>query len=99
MKIVGCDLHARQQSIAMLDTETGEFTEKIIRHEGNTDYKRRYRQQHPDYVRRNAAFVRKWRQARRSAPVSPTSPLRASPDQPDMHWDADFSSLLLRHRL
>ena len=38
-----------------------------------SDYKRRYRQQHPDYVRRNAAFVRKWRQARRSAPVSPTS--------------------------
>src|SRR5262249_4430426 len=35
MKIVGCDLHARQQSIAMLDTETGEFTERIIRHEGN----------------------------------------------------------------
>jgi len=35
MKIVGCDLHARQQSIAMLDTETGEFTEKIVRHEGN----------------------------------------------------------------
>src|SRR5215471_19141326 len=30
MKIVGCDLHARQQSIAMLDTETGDFTEKII---------------------------------------------------------------------
>src|SRR5262250_3182950 len=35
MKIVGCDLHARQQSIAMLDTETGEFTEKIIGHQGN----------------------------------------------------------------
>ena len=35
MKMVGCDLHARQQSIAMLDTETGEFTEKIVRHEGN----------------------------------------------------------------
>jgi transposase len=35
MKIVGCDLHGRQQSIAMLDTETGEFTEKTIRHEGN----------------------------------------------------------------
>ena len=28
MKIVGCDLHATQQSIAMVDTETGEFTEK-----------------------------------------------------------------------
>jgi hypothetical protein len=39
-----------------------------------SDYKRHYRQQHPDYVRRNAAFVRNWRQARRSAPVSPTSP-------------------------
>lgn len=39
-----------------------------------SDYKRRYRQQHPDYVRRNAAFVRKWRQAWRSTPVSPTSP-------------------------
>ena len=31
MKIVGCDL----QSIAMLDRESGELTEKIIRHEGN----------------------------------------------------------------
>ena len=35
MKIVGCDLHAKQQSIAMLDMETGEFTEKVIRREGN----------------------------------------------------------------
>jgi hypothetical protein len=39
-----------------------------------SDYKRRYRQQHPDYVQRNAAFIRKWRQRLRSAPVSPTSP-------------------------
>jgi hypothetical protein len=38
------------------------------------DYKRRYRQQHPDYVQRNAAFVQKCRQRLRSAPVSPTSP-------------------------
>jgi hypothetical protein len=38
-----------------------------------SDY-RRYRQQHPDYVRRNAAFVRKWRQRFKSAPVSSTSP-------------------------
>ena len=30
MKIVGCDLHARQQTIAMVDTETGEFTEKTL---------------------------------------------------------------------
>ena len=33
MKIVGCDLHARQQTIAMVDTETGEFTEKTISHD------------------------------------------------------------------
>ena len=26
MKILGCDLHAKQQTIAMVDTETGEFT-------------------------------------------------------------------------
>jgi transposase len=35
MKIVGCDLHARQQSIAMVDTETGEFSQKTVNHEGN----------------------------------------------------------------
>ena len=35
MKIVGCDLHARQQTIALVDTETGEFTEKTLSHEGN----------------------------------------------------------------
>src|SRR5262244_4651589 len=35
MKIVGCDLHARQQTIAMVDAESGEFTEKTLDHEGN----------------------------------------------------------------
>ena len=34
-KIQGCDLHARQQTIAMVDTETGEFSEKTLAHEGN----------------------------------------------------------------
>jgi hypothetical protein len=38
-----------------------------------SDYKRRYRQQHPDYVRRNSALVGKWRQRLRAAPVSHTS--------------------------
>jgi hypothetical protein len=37
------------------------------------DYKRRYRQQHPDYVHRNATFVRNWRARLRSEPVSHTS--------------------------
>ena len=34
MQIIGCDLHARQQTIAMLDTDTGELVEKVIEHEG-----------------------------------------------------------------
>jgi hypothetical protein len=35
MKILGCDLHAKQQTIAMVDRETGEFTEKTLSHEGD----------------------------------------------------------------
>ena len=35
MKILGCDLHAKQQTIAMVDMETGEFTQKTLSHEGN----------------------------------------------------------------
>jgi hypothetical protein len=34
MKILGCDLHAKQQTIAMVE-ETGEFGEKTLSHEGN----------------------------------------------------------------
>jgi transposase len=34
MRLVGCDLHARQQSIAMLDRDTGEVVEKTLTHEG-----------------------------------------------------------------
>jgi transposase len=36
MKIIGCDLHARQQTIAMLDSETGELEEKTLEHQGET---------------------------------------------------------------
>lgn len=35
MRIIGCDLHARQQTIAMLDTETGELVERTLEHEGD----------------------------------------------------------------
>jgi transposase len=35
MRIIGCDLHARQQTIAMLDVETGELEERHIEHEGD----------------------------------------------------------------
>ena len=35
MRIIGCDLHARQQSVAMIDTETGEVVNRTLMHEGN----------------------------------------------------------------
>lgn len=34
MRIIGCDLHTRQQTISMLDVETGEVTAKTLKHEG-----------------------------------------------------------------
>src|SRR5213593_5252593 len=34
MRLIGCDLHARQQSIAMLDRDTGAMIEKTLKHEG-----------------------------------------------------------------
>ncbi len=34
MQIIGVDLHTRQQTIAMLDTETGELIEKTLKHDG-----------------------------------------------------------------
>src|ERR1700739_886814 len=35
MRIIGVDLHTRQQSVAMLATDTGEVSEKILEHEGD----------------------------------------------------------------
>ena len=35
MRIIGCDLHARQQTLAMLDTTTGEIVSITLKHEGN----------------------------------------------------------------
>ena len=35
MRIIGCDFHTRQQTLAMLDTETGEVVKMILLHEGN----------------------------------------------------------------
>jgi transposase len=36
MRLIGCDLHASQQSIAMLDRDTGEIVEQTLAHEGGT---------------------------------------------------------------
>ena len=35
MRIIGVDLHTRQQTIAMLDTDTGELVEKTLDHDGH----------------------------------------------------------------
>ncbi len=35
MRIIGCDLHTRQQTIAMLNTDTGEVIEKTLKHDGD----------------------------------------------------------------
>jgi hypothetical protein len=36
VRIIGCDLHARQQTIAMLDRDTGEVVEKTLEHKAET---------------------------------------------------------------
>jgi hypothetical protein len=36
MQIIGVDLHTRQQTVAMLNVETGEVVEKTLRHEGDS---------------------------------------------------------------
>jgi hypothetical protein len=35
MQIIGVDLHTRQQTVAMLNVETGEVIEKTLKHEGD----------------------------------------------------------------
>ena len=35
MRIIGCDLHTRQQTLAMLDTETGEVVSLTLMHQGD----------------------------------------------------------------
>jgi transposase len=35
MRIIGCDLHARQQTLAMLDAVTGEVVNRTLMHEGS----------------------------------------------------------------
>ena len=35
MRLIGVDLHTRQQSLAMLNTETGELIEKTLEHDGD----------------------------------------------------------------
>src|ERR1700675_2093070 len=49
MKIIGCDLHARQQTLAMLDTETGEIVNLTLTHK--SDHVREFYSKFPRPVR------------------------------------------------
>ena len=49
MRIIGCDFHSRQQQIEMLDTETGEVTQRQLQHANGEA--RRFYQQLPGPVR------------------------------------------------
>ena len=35
MRLIGCDLHAAQQTLAILDRDTGEVREAVVHHEGD----------------------------------------------------------------
>lgn len=35
MQMIGCDLHARQQTLAILDTATGTLEQRVIEYTGN----------------------------------------------------------------
>ena len=51
----------------------GVYPQQKAKYGTRAEYMRHYRQQHPDYVRRNAALVRKWRQQLEQELVSHTS--------------------------
>ncbi len=55
MRIIGCDLHARQQTLAMLDTETGEVVNLTLMHEGNNVRSNAGLAIPPRFARRNPA--------------------------------------------
>src|SRR5215475_2249351 len=60
MRIIGCDLHSRQQSLATLDTETGEVVNLTVKHEGN-EVREFYSQlPHPVLVGIEAAGSMQW---------------------------------------
>ena len=42
MKIIGCDFHPGYQQIAMLDKDSGEFTEMRIGHEAQGEQARKF---------------------------------------------------------
>jgi hypothetical protein len=76
---VECRRQQKQKSNRLWRAKNPEYFHGVYPHQKEkygtrAEYMRHYREQHPDYVRRNATFVRKWRQQLRQAAVSCTSP-------------------------
>ena len=42
MTFVGCDLHTRMQQVAVLDTRTGEVSERQLAHDGSREGRMRW---------------------------------------------------------
>jgi hypothetical protein len=57
MRIIGCDLHARQETLAMLDTTTGEIV-NLTMHDGNNVRELYFRLPRPVLVGPHPPFAR-----------------------------------------
>jgi hypothetical protein len=60
MRIIGCDLHARQQTVAMLDTVTREAVNRTLLHEGKDVREFYARLPHPVLVGIEAIGPMQW---------------------------------------
>src|SRR6201984_40926 len=60
MRIRGCDLHARQQAVAMLDADSGELVEKTLQHDGEELRKFYSQLPHPVLVGIEATGSMQW---------------------------------------
>jgi hypothetical protein len=90
---VECRRQQRQKSNRQWRAKNPDYFRGVYSHQKEkygtrADYMRHYRQQHPDYVRRNATFVRKWREQLGQPAVSYTSPDL----QPNRSARKDFQS-------
>src|ERR1700729_3261064 len=94
MQIIGCDLHARQQTLAMLDTLSGEVVNRTLTHEGNNVREFYSTLPGPVRVGIEATGSMKWFlhlmeelgidcQVGHPATIRATEPSRRSPDQRD----------------
>ena len=60
MRIIGCDLHAAQQTVVMLDRETGEVSDKTLTHDGEAVrafFDEEFKKREGDFLRRGGRFL------------------------------------------